>query len=77
MHKNAQKGKRSSAKKDSPKKPGGGGGNRMVANNERSTGTFSGGVKDALSTVVPCKQVPAAQGVEKIPRGSKELLILV
>lgn len=54
-----------------------GGGNRMVANNERSTGTFSGGVKDALSTVVPCKQVPAAQGVEKIPRGSKELLILV
>lgn len=53
------------------------GGNRMVANNERSTGTFSGGVKDALSTVVPCKQVPAAQGVEKIPRGSKELLILV
>lgn len=75
MHKNAQKGKRSSAKKDSPKEPGGG--NRMVANNERSTGTFSGGVKDALSTVVPCKQVPAAQGVEKIPRGSKELLILV
>lgn len=49
----------------------------MVANNERSTGTFSGGVKDALNTVVPCKQVPAAQGVEKIPRGSKELLILV